>query len=138
MTGERSRQAIIAVLAIAALLAVGFLLSGSSVLERRLAGGLPFGNALSAACLVLPAWAATLLAPRGTKIRRFSAAALLLAVVWLPFSVALAGNIDLNFAGSTGTTWLALTAGAFLASFGSLLAALASSLRRRRSSPRSQ
>jgi hypothetical protein len=132
VTGGRSRPAIIAAMTIAAILAVGFLLSGASVLEHRLAGGLPVGNALSAACLILPAWAAALLAPKDTRIRQFSVAALVLAVLWLPVSIALAGNLDLNFDDSTGTAWFVLTVVAFLASFGSLLAAFASSLRRKR------
>lgn len=118
-------------LIVVAFLALALLISGSGLLEVRLPGGLPFGNALSAACLILPAWAASLLVPRGTMIRRFSVAAFLLALLWLPLSAALAGNLELNFAGSAGTAWFVLTAVAFLASLGSLLAAAASSLRRK-------
>lgn len=116
-----------------AVLAIGLLLSGWSGLEEHLPGGLPVGNALSAAAVILAAWAAALLTRRGTFLYRLCVAALVLAISWLPVSIALAGNLDLDFDESTGPVWFAFTALALLASFGALVAALVSSFRRRRS-----
>jgi hypothetical protein len=121
-----------------AALAIGLLLSGWSDLETRLPGGLPVGNALSAAAVILAAWAAALLTRRGTVLYRLCVAALGLAILWLPVSIAIAGNLDLNFRRSTGPAWFAFTALTLLASFGALLAALVSTLRHRRSTSRAK
>lgn len=88
---------------------VGALLSGPPWLARSLPGGLPLGNALAAAVLIAPALAALALARPGSALRTASAAALLLAALWLPLSIALAGNVALNFAAGRGTAWLVLT-----------------------------
>jgi len=119
-------------MALLALIAVVTLLLGPDQLERRLPGGLPVGNAVSAAALILAAASATLLSARGTWTRWVSSAALALAVLWLPISIALAGNLDLNFGDASGPAWFALTALALLASFGALLLAFVSFLRTRR------
>lgn len=121
-----------AALALLALFGIGLLASGWSGLEARLPGGLPLGNVVSAASLIFAAASASLLSARGTRIRMLSSAALALAVLWLPISIALAGNLDLNFGDSTGPAWFAFTALATLASFGSLLIAFVSFLRSRR------
>lgn len=108
-----------------AVLAACLLASGWDGLEATLPGGLPLGNAVSAASLVLGAWAAFRLSAPGSWVRRFAAFALAVALSWLPLSIALAGNLELNFSGSTGAPWLAFTAFAAIAAFGSLLAAVA-------------
>jgi hypothetical protein len=121
-----------AFLVFGAFLATGLLMSGWSGLEMRLPGGLPAGNALSAAALILPAGAGLLLSRRGSWPRTVSVAALVLALLWLPVSVALAGNLDLNFTESTGPAWFAFSALVLVASFGALLAAFASTVLRRK------
>lgn len=118
-----------AALALLALFGIGLLASGGSGLEARLPGGLPVGNAVSAAVLVFAAWAALLLSARSAWIWRFSTFALTLAVLWLPVSIALAGNLELNFDSGIGPAWFAFTALALLASFGALLFALIAFLR---------
>ena len=114
-------------LAIAAL-SIGMLVSGGSYSEWVLPGGLPLGNALAAICLCSVAGAAFLLGPPGSLRRRASRTALLTAAFWLPLSIALAGNLELNFSGSAGTAWLALSLitastvlGSLLLSVGGLL-----------------
>jgi hypothetical protein len=88
---------------------MGALLTGQPWLTRALPGGLPLGNALAAAVLLAPALIAGLLAPPRARLHRASVAALLLAALWLPLSIALAGNLALDFAAGRGTAWLVLT-----------------------------
>lgn len=106
-----------------AVLAACVLVSGWNGLESRLPGGLPVGNALSAISLILAAWAAVRISAPGTWVRRFAAFALVVALAWLPVSIALAGNLELNFSGPAGPAWIAFTALAVIAAYGSLLAA---------------
>lgn len=90
-------------------LSIGTLVSGSGYSERALPGGLPFGNVLAATTLCSLAGAAFALSPPGSIRRRVSRMTLLVAALWLPISVALAGNLALNFSGYRGTVWLAMT-----------------------------
>jgi hypothetical protein len=113
-------------MAAAALACLALLVSGADALEARLPGGLPLGNAVSAAALVLAAWAALRLAAKGSRLRGIALCALVLSALWLPASILLAGNLELNFAGRAGRAWTVLTAIATLAAFGSLAAAAAS------------
>jgi len=110
----------------------GILVAGWSGLDMRLPGGLPLGNAVAALILILPAWAALLLSRPAHFSRRLSAAALTLAILWLPASIGLAGNPELNFGESTGTLWFVFSVIAFLASFIALLLSLANVLLSRR------
>ncbi len=105
-------------LAAAALAAV---LSGGDYLERLLPGGLPLGNALVALGLVAAASAAWVLAPRRTWVAAASGIVLLLAAAWLPVSIALAGNLALNFSDDRGSTWWVFSLGLLLAILGSLV-----------------
>ncbi|HET6395351.1 MAG TPA: hypothetical protein VFF91_00750 [Pseudoxanthomonas sp.] len=104
--------------------ALGSLLAGAAYCEWALPGGLPLGNVLAALALCAPAAAAVVLSPAGSWRRRASRAVLWAAALWLPLSVALAGNLALNFAGARGTAWLWLS----LCTFVAALAALAWSL----------
>jgi hypothetical protein len=75
-----------------------------------LPGGLPLGNALVALALcALPA-AALLLSPPGTIGRRLSLVSLVVSMAWLPVSVLMAGNPNLNFSGGSGFAWTVFTA----------------------------
>lgn len=96
-------------LAVAAFSVVS-LISGASYLETHLPGGLPIGNALSAIGLCALAGSAVLLSPRRTTLRTVSVAALLGAAAWLPVSIALAGNLALNFHGGRGDAWMVFSA----------------------------
>jgi hypothetical protein len=115
-------------LAVLSIVALGALVLGSERLEAGLPGGLPLGNAVAAASVIFAAGAATLMSRAGTMLRGLALLALVLALIWLPASIALAGNVDLNFGKSSGGLWLAGSAVIFLASYGALLLALASSL----------
>jgi hypothetical protein len=131
----RPRSLAVASMIAAAALALCLLVTGWSQLESRLPGGLPAGNALSAACLILAAGAATLLSVRGSAAYWFSVASLFDAFVWLPVSIALAGNLELNFNDATGTAWFVFTAVALVMAFGALCLALVSVLKVRRTTP---
>ena len=120
--GGRTAFAMIAL----AFLAVVLLVAGWGGLEARLPGGLPVGNLLSALSMILAAGAAVVLSHRQTWVRRYAVAALLLATAWLPLSIALAGNADLNFNEDTATAWFALTATTLVLSFSALPLAMAS------------
>ncbi|MBB1062009.1 hypothetical protein [Marilutibacter spongiae] len=99
-------------------------LSGAGYLERLLPGGLPLGNALVALGLVAAAAAAWVLAPRRTWVAAASGIVLLLAVAWLPVSIALAGNLALNFSDDRGSTWWVFSLGLLLAILVSLAGAM--------------
>lgn len=101
------RTIAIALLAIAAF-AVFSLATGATYLEAVLPGGLPFGNALTALGLCAAAGTALGLSARGTVRRAVSLIALTAAAAWLPVSVALAGNLALNFSNGRGFTWMVL------------------------------
>lgn len=104
------------------------LVSGASYLEALLPGGLPIGNALAALGLCSLAGAAAALSPRGTIVRKLSWASLVLALAWLPVSIALAGNLELTFGGGRGTAWIAVTSATVFAGVVCLGWALAWSL----------
>ena len=114
-------------LAVAAL-AVLSLVSGASYLETTLPGGLPIGNALSAIGLCAMAGAAVVLSTRGTALCLVSVASLIGAAAWLPVSIALAGNLTLNFQGGRGDAWLAFSLAVTVAVVVALIWALAASL----------
>jgi hypothetical protein len=106
-----TRPAIVAALLLAvAAICIVLLASGASYLELPLPGGLPIGNALSAIGPCAAAGTAVVLSPRGTARRFVSIASLLGAAAWLPVSIALAGNLALNFPSGRGDVWLAFSA----------------------------
>lgn len=94
------------VLLLAAASAMLALLGGAGWLDAVLPGGLPLGNVLAWLVPVGIAGAAVVLAKPASCARRFATVALAGAVAWLPVSVALAGNLTLNFEGWRGTAWL--------------------------------
>lgn len=82
------------------------LMSGESFLEVPLPGGLPAGNLLAAIALCSLAVAAVGLSRPGTLLWHLSITSLLAASAWLPVSIALAGNLALNFDGFRGQLWI--------------------------------
>ncbi|MEX2494433.1 MAG: hypothetical protein WD448_00010 [Woeseia sp.] len=100
------------------------LVSGAFYLEVPLPGGLPIGNALVAIGLCSAAGAAIGLSQPGTLLRRVSTASFVAALAWLPVSVALAGNLALNFSGPQGILWIGLSLSTVVAVLGSLVWAL--------------
>jgi hypothetical protein len=114
------------------------LLNGPDYLEASLPGGLPFGNFLVAIGLCSMAAAALIVSPQRTFQRKVAYLALSASVVWLPASIALAGNLLLNFSGDSGDSWFSMSLAIFLLDLCSLLLAgifwLASIFRRGKSS----
>ncbi len=127
-------KTIVALLLVIAAFAVLSLVTGASYLETMLPGGLPIGNALTAIGLCAAAGSAVGLSARGTALRLVSAASLIGAVAWLPASIALAGNLTLNFDGDRGIAWLgfsvAIVAVVLLALVWALVASLLAKYRR--------
>ena len=119
---------IVLLLLAVAVLALGRLVTGAGELEQVLPGGMPLGNLLTAVAFVAPALAAVLLSKPASRCRRMSKLALAGAVLWLPLSIALAGNVQLNFTGSRGIAWLALSLLTLVAVMGSLAWAAAAAL----------
>jgi hypothetical protein len=111
---------------------IGALVAGAAVVDRVLPGGLPFGNLLAAAGLCALAGAAFALSPAVTPRRRIAKIVLIVAALWLPLSVALAGNLALDFSGARGSLWLAATAIVVLSALCSFAWAAAAFLLRRR------
>ena len=119
---------VVALLLLIAAFAVLSLASGASYLETMLPGGLPLGNALTAIGLCAAAGSAVGLSTRRTVLRLVSIASLIGAAAWLPASIALAGNLTLNFHGVRGSAWLVLSAVIIAAVFCTLGWALVASL----------
>ena len=90
-----------------AIFAYASLFSGAPYLQIILPGGLPFGNALTAIGLCSISYAAFLITAKRTVIWFITLAGLVASLLWLPVSIALAGNVSLNFSGDVGTAWLA-------------------------------
>jgi hypothetical protein len=119
---------IVLILLAVAVLALGWLVTGAGELEQVLPGGMPVGNALTAIALIAPALAAVLLSRTGSRCRQMAKLALAGAISWLPLSIALAGNVQLNFTGSRGSAWLVLSLLTLVAVMGSLAWAAAAAL----------
>jgi hypothetical protein len=111
-----------------AAISIAILVSGASCSEWVLPGGLPLGNVLAAISFCSLAGSAYNLTPMGSVRRRISQAVLVVTVLWLPISIALAGNLELNFFGSRGTAWLVISAVIAIAVLGSLALAIAGAL----------
>lgn len=126
-------KAIVAALLAIATLAMLSLSSGMPYLETLLPGGLPLGNALAALGLCAAAAAAFGLSARSTVLRAVSLAALFSAAAWLPVSIALAGNVALNFSGDRGAVWLVISLGVVAGVFVVLVWAVLAALLARRS-----
>ncbi|GAB4186255.1 MAG: hypothetical protein Tsb002_10580 [Wenzhouxiangellaceae bacterium] len=91
---------------IALLIAIlALLISGHSILNILLPGGLPVGNLLAALFLLFLALLAMNLSQHGSIPRVLSVAAAVVALAWLPVSIYLAGNLHLNFNGVQGEIW---------------------------------
>jgi hypothetical protein len=106
-------------------ISIGILISGSSYSERILPGGLPMGNALAAIGLCSLVGSAFNLSPAGSVRRQICQAVLIVTILWLPISIALAGNLELNFSGSRGTAWLIISWATAIAVLGSFAFAVA-------------
>lgn len=117
------------ILFVLAAISFGVLVFSASYSERVLPGGLPLGNALASIGLCSFAGTAFYLSPVGSIRRRISGVVLLAAVLWLPVSIALAGNLALNFSGSRGSVWIIVSYATAIAVLGSLILAIAGALR---------
>ena len=123
-----ARKYIISLPLMVAMFATYSLVSGAAYLESLLPGELPFGNALTAIGLCSAAGAAIGLSQPGTILRAVSAASFVAAVLWLPLSIALAGNLALVFNGGRGVAWVWINIGTVSAVSFSLALALCSLL----------
>ena len=121
-TVARSVAALLVGIALATL---GALFSGAGWLESTLPGGLPAGNVLAALALCAPAAAAAVIARHGSLSRRLAVGVLVLALAWMPVSLLLAGNPELNFSSGRGNTWLALSLALAACAYGVLAWSLA-------------
>ena len=119
--------AALALFAVAAI-SLASVMSGVSCLEFVLPGGLPAGNALAAIGLVAAAAVPVLLSPVGSKLRAAGLATLAAAAAWLPLSIALAGNLALNFASGRGSIWTGFSLAVLVAVLFTLVWSLVSRL----------
>lgn len=116
------RMTIVLLLATAA--SAGYpLLTSARWIETTLPGGLPLGNALAAIGLCAIAAAAVVLSPRRSMLRAIARGIVFAAIAWLPLSIALAGNLALNFNGARGLAWIAMTLATTLCALLALLVA---------------
>ena len=107
------KRIIVAVLLTIVLVAAASLVAAAPYLLWLLPGGLPFGNALTAAGLCSAAVVAFLLSNPGTVLRWAAIVAIALSLLWLPISIGLAGNLSLNFDGTNGLLWRRYTLATF-------------------------
>lgn len=118
-------------LAATSLAALGALLSGNErLLEAGLPGGLPFGNLL---CVVVPLCAGLagfFYGRRGTLLRLLSIVTAMVALGWLPVTVATSGNLGANFGGDDAAyaLWFRYTVTAGALALATLLATLVASI----------
>lgn len=96
-----------------------------------LPGGLPIGNVVAAAMPCGIAGAAALLAPRGTRSRTVAVIALAASFAWLPLSIALSGNLSLNFSGQRGVVWAWFSVAVFVLALSAALMACVANFRAR-------
>lgn len=90
--------------------ASGWLLfSGSDLLDVELPFAFPAGNIAAAVMLVAAAVIPVLASVEGSKLRAVARATLLLAIAWLPVSVAIAGGMQLSFSGWQSWAWMIYT-----------------------------
>ena len=85
------------------------LLFGGERLEAPLLGWLPLGNllvALAHSSLAAVPWR---LACVGSSLWRVARVVFYCSLSWLPVSILLAGNAELNFSGWRGSAWLAFS-----------------------------
>lgn len=99
----------ILVLLVIFVVSVSSLFSGASFLGTALPGGLPLGNAIAALAVVSAAAIAVLLSPSESTVRVVALVVFCAAMAWLPISIALAGNLPLNFTGWRGSVWIGLS-----------------------------
>lgn len=118
---------VIVLLAIA-VFALTSLALGASYLDTTLPGGLPLGNALAALGLCAAAAAAFGLSTPGTVLRLAALMSLFTAAVWLPVSILLADDLQLNFSGEPGLAWIVFSLVVVIDVLGTLLWALTASL----------
>jgi hypothetical protein len=117
------------ILFVIAAISIGVLFLGARYSESVLIGGLPLGNILASIGLFSLAGSAFYLSPLGSARRRISQVVLILAMVWLPISILLAGNLALNFSGSRGSAWLIISWVTVVAVLGSLILSIVGAMR---------
>ena len=99
---------VLACLAVAAV--AGWLLfSGSELLDVELPYAFPAGNIAAAVMLVAAAGVPVLLAADGTRLRAVARAVFVLAIAWLPVSMAIAGGMQLHYSGWQSWAWIVYT-----------------------------
>ena len=94
---------VLAAIAIASLGALFF--APEYFLPYRISG-MPVLNAMTAIGLCTASAAAIRLSPGGSILQTLSVAAFVAAILWLPLSIGLAGNLRLNFSGTQGDRWI--------------------------------
>ena len=100
------RVAINLLLIATAITSFGALFFAPEYLVRYRISGLPILNAITAIGLCTASAAAIRLSSRGSVHEALSVAAFIGSILWLPLSIGLAGNLNLNFSGTRGDTWI--------------------------------
>ena len=93
----------------AALFSFGSLFAGAGYLIWPLPGGLPLGNALAALGLITASAAALAASDSKSVLQILSIVSLAFSVAWLPVSIGLAGNLELNFNEIRGALWIQIS-----------------------------
>ncbi len=105
---NRSKSFLIGLLCCYSLFGTVMLIRGELLLLWPLPGGMPLGNLIAAATfMAVPALSSLLTNNR--LVIRLSTITCILATLWLPISIWLAGNIHLNFSGDMGHHWQTAT-----------------------------
>ena len=102
------RIGIVACLAIA-VASAWVLHTGSDLLDADLPFAFPAANLFAAAMVVSAAWIPLLVGAPGPRRRTVATATLAMAIGWMPFSMALAGGMQLSYSGWRGWAWIAYT-----------------------------
>lgn len=86
------------------------LILGASILSLTLPLGIPLGNLMALALFIAWAGALSLVAREARSLQRVCSLLVGMACGWFPLSVALSGNLLLQFSDSALQWWLAYTA----------------------------
>lgn len=94
-------------LVFALFVAICFLLfSGNDSMFLTLSGNIPLGNVIAALCFILPSFGAHYFMNDTARYKALRKISWITSCMWLPFSMALAGNLQLTFEGYSFGVWL--------------------------------
>lgn len=82
------------------------LLSGNDFIFLTLPGNIPLGNVIAAFCFILPSFGIYYFMNDIVRFKNLRKISWITSCMWLPFSMALSGNLQLTFEGYSFGFWV--------------------------------